>query len=48
MGRASVIEATLRRTVLHEFGHALGCLHEQASPGFGHGTALIRLVNNPG
>ena len=25
-------EATLRRTVLHEFGHALGCLHEQASP----------------
>jgi hypothetical protein len=23
---------TLRRTVLHEFGHALGCIHEQASP----------------
>jgi hypothetical protein len=22
----------LRRTVLHEFGHALGCIHEQASP----------------
>ena len=25
-------ETTLRRTVLHEFGHALGCIHEQASP----------------
>lgn len=22
----------LRRTVLHEFGHAIGCVHEQASP----------------
>jgi hypothetical protein len=26
-------EQTLRRTVLHEFGHAIGCIHEQASPG---------------
>jgi len=25
-------ETTLRRTVLHELGHALGCIHEQASP----------------
>lgn len=25
-------ELQLRRTVLHEFGHALGCIHEQASP----------------
>lgn len=24
----------LRRTVLHEFGHAIGCVHEQASPAF--------------
>ena len=22
----------IRRTVLHEFGHAIGCIHEQASP----------------
>lgn len=25
-------EIVLRRTVLHEFGHAIGCIHEQASP----------------
>lgn len=25
-------ERVLRRTVLHEFGHAIGCVHEQASP----------------
>jgi serralysin len=25
-------EVVLRRTVLHEFGHAIGCIHEQASP----------------
>lgn len=25
-------DAELRRTVLHEFGHAIGCIHEQASP----------------
>ena len=25
----------LRRTVLHEFGHAIGCIHEQASPAAG-------------
>jgi hypothetical protein len=25
-------EVHLRRTVLHEFGHAIGCIHEQASP----------------
>jgi hypothetical protein len=25
-------EVAFRRTVLHEFGHALGCIHEQASP----------------
>jgi hypothetical protein len=25
-------ERVFRRTVLHEFGHALGCIHEQASP----------------
>lgn len=25
-------EVRVRRTVLHEFGHALGCIHEQASP----------------
>ncbi|WP_125612191.1 Tolloid-like protein 1 [Actinomadura sp. WAC 06369] len=25
-------ESELRRVVLHEFGHALGCVHEQASP----------------
>ena len=25
-------ETVLRRTVLHEFGHAIGCIHEQASP----------------
>ena len=30
-------ETELRRVVLHEFGHCLGCVHEQASPG-----ALIR------
>jgi len=25
-------DVELRRTVLHEFGHAIGCVHEQASP----------------
>jgi hypothetical protein len=25
-------ETTLRRAVLHEFGHTIGCVHEQASP----------------
>ncbi|MFL6248012.1 MAG: M12 family metallopeptidase [Thermoanaerobaculia bacterium] len=25
-------DTLVRRTVLHEFGHALGCIHEQASP----------------
>jgi hypothetical protein len=25
-------EKIFRRTVLHEFGHAIGCIHEQASP----------------
>jgi len=30
--RADSDEVVLRRTVLHEFGHALGCIHEQASP----------------
>lgn len=25
-------DVVLRRTVLHEFGHAIGCIHEQASP----------------
>jgi len=25
-------ETDLRRAVLHEFGHAIGCVHEQASP----------------
>jgi hypothetical protein len=25
-------EEEIRRTVLHEFGHAIGCVHEQASP----------------
>jgi hypothetical protein len=25
-------ERRLRRAVLHEFGHAIGCVHEQASP----------------
>jgi hypothetical protein len=25
-------DVVLRRTVLHEFGHAIGCVHEQASP----------------
>lgn len=25
-------DEVLRRTVLHEFGHAIGCVHEQASP----------------
>jgi hypothetical protein len=29
---ADADEVELRRTVLHEFGHALGCVHEQASP----------------
>jgi hypothetical protein len=28
-------EVVLRRTVLHEFGHAIGCIHEQASPAAG-------------
>ena len=25
-------DTLMRRTVLHEFGHAIGCIHEQASP----------------
>jgi hypothetical protein len=25
-------ETEIRRAVLHEFGHAIGCIHEQASP----------------
>jgi hypothetical protein len=29
---ADTPELLLRRTVLHEFGHAIGCIHEQASP----------------
>jgi hypothetical protein len=29
---ADTDEELLRRTVLHEFGHAIGCVHEQASP----------------
>ncbi|KAH9995886.1 hypothetical protein BJV74DRAFT_298794 [Russula compacta] len=27
-------EALIRRTVLHEFGHALGCVHEHSQPNF--------------
>lgn len=27
-------DVVLRRTVLHEFGHAIGCVHEQASPAY--------------
>lgn len=27
-------DVELRQTVLHEFGHAIGCVHEQASPAF--------------
>jgi hypothetical protein len=30
---ASSDPVAMRRTVLHEFGHAIGCIHEQASPG---------------
>jgi hypothetical protein len=30
--RADDPEIEMRRVVLHEFGHALGCVHEQASP----------------
>lgn len=29
---AGTDETTLRSVVLHEFGHAIGCIHEQASP----------------
>jgi hypothetical protein len=29
---ADTPELELRRTALHEFGHAIGCIHEQASP----------------
>ena len=29
---AAAGDLELRRTVLHEFGHAIGCIHEQASP----------------
>jgi len=29
---ADTDEVVVRRTVLHEFGHAIGCIHEQASP----------------
>lgn len=29
---AGTAEEELRRVVLHEFGHALGCVHEQANP----------------
>ncbi|KAK3938956.1 hypothetical protein QBC46DRAFT_459929 [Diplogelasinospora grovesii] len=29
---AATSEARIRRTVLHEFGHALGCVHEHSSP----------------
>lgn len=29
---ADADDVELRRTVLHEFGHAIGCIHEQASP----------------
>jgi hypothetical protein len=29
---ATTSEPTIRRTVLHEFGHALGCVHEHSSP----------------
>ncbi|WP_328452089.1 hypothetical protein [Amycolatopsis sp. NBC_00438] len=33
LGRlAGQSEKRNRRTVLHEFGHAIGCIHEQASP----------------
>ncbi len=30
--KPSTSDAKLRRVVLHEFGHALGCIHEHASP----------------
>ena len=32
MDRKPVPEAVMRRTILHEFGHALGMLHEHQSP----------------
>jgi hypothetical protein len=30
--RRDTDEVVFHRTVLHEFGHAIGCIHEQASP----------------
>jgi hypothetical protein len=29
---AQTDDTPMRRTVLHEFGHAIGCIHEQSSP----------------
>lgn len=33
LGPLTANEASIRRTILHEFGHALGLIHENASPG---------------
>lgn len=48
--RPGVAEAEWRRVVLHEFGHALGLLHEHQSPASGMGwdeAAVFRAFSGP-
>jgi hypothetical protein len=48
--RDNISESELQRVVLHEFGHALGCIHEHEGPRFTrkwNREAVLRYFSGP-